>query len=704
MFSKLIIVLYAIFQANVSLDCPIKFIVITPNHQTDTPSASWERGLEILPGAEVAIKNINDCEDILPSCNLTIQNTSSGQCDGENFLDLENVVRSYRHPNLAVVVKQFCSNAVRVAVGSIQLSTIASILPQYTYDNNLVDALLTLFKQMGWKHIGIVTELSESFFLHLAEALYKRLTDHSNTTTTLFTQLNHRESFKIDQQPKVLLVSVSAPKAIELLCQGYENDQQWPKHIWILHSYWLDDFLRYSKQSKCNLQKAMEAVLLVRYKLKASDNVSLSSEYSYREYQHQYLWELAQFSEQYNISLRPNPFADVLHDAIWSTALALNNSVDSITGEMPKISFYTRVPLSFGDSIGQPILNVSHSTPSEIDIIQVKRCREILLGRYTAQLRKVVFTNTTFTNESPSDLLPVHVTGGSTAYTVGLSFEIIISTLIVTSFLFLYIVYRNEPEIKSTSLSLSLFMFFGCYLTLVYLILLLISDQPNDTIDLSFYAQLCILLQWTSGLGIPVPMIVATLLIKLIRIYYIFNKFASTGPAPVGKQWSDMFLALLVLAAISPNILILIIWTASDTYTIKLHYSMQNQEYIEVDKQCDSDHLLIWIACWIAYLMFLLIALAVVAFKTRKVRLRHYKDTKKVNAFIFILNLNIFFTVSYWALLRFITTKRHISGIISHIGHSALVILCQALLFAPKVFPPLWRHLSKKKDTSYNSQ
>ena len=701
MLKKLIIVLYAIFQTGVCSSCPIKLIIITPNHQTHTPSASWERGLEILPGAEVAVKNINNREDILPSCNLTVQNISSGQCDREKFLDLEDVVRSYRHPNLAVIVKQFCSYVVGIAVGPIQKGTIASIFPQYSYDNDLVDALLTLFKQIGWKRIEIVTELSETFFLHIAEALYKRLRDHSNTTTTLFTQLNHRESFKIDSQPKVLLVSVSAPKAIELLCQGYENAQQWPKQIWILHSYWLDDFLRYSKQSKCNLQNAMEGVLLVRYKLKAGDNISLSSGYSYREYQHQYQLEPAQFSEHcLNVSLRANPFADVLHDAIWTAALALNNSVDSITGEMAQISFYTRVPHSFGGALGQQMLNVSHSTPSAIDIIQIRGCREILLGRYTAQLRKVVFTNNTFTNEPLSDLLPVHVTGGSTAYTVGLSFEIIISTLIVTCFLFLYIVYRNEPEIKSTSLSLSLFMFFGCYLTLVYLILLLISDQPNNTIDLSFYAHLCTLLQWTSGLGIPVPMIVATLLIKLIRIYYIFNKFASTGPAPVGKQWSDMFLALLVLVAISPNILILIIWTASDTYTIKLHYSMQNQEYIEVDKQCDSDHLLIWIACWIVYLMFLLIALVVVAFKTRKVRLRHYKDTKKVNAFIFVLNLNIFFTVSYWALLRFITTKRHVSGIISHIGHSVLVILCQALLFAPKVFPPLWRRLSKKNDTS----
>lgn len=692
MLSKLILILYAIIQTGTCSNCSIKLIVITPNHQTDGPSASWERGLEILPGAEDAVEHINDCERVLPSCNFTKQIVSCWQCDREKFLDLENVVSLYRHPNL-VVVKQLCSNAVEVAVGPIQKGKIAPILSQYSYDNDLVDALLALFKQMGWKRIGIVAELSETFFLHIAEAVYKRLRDNSNTTATLFTQLSHHESFRIEQQPKVLLVSVSAPKAIELLCQGYENAQQWPKHVWIFHSYWLGDFLRNSKQSGCNLQNAMEGIFLVRYNLNSElSDVSLSSGCSYEEYQHQHKLKLAETC--YNISLRSNPFAGVLYNAVWTAALALNNSIDSNTGGTAQSSFYTRLPLWFGGSIRRS----SHCTSSAIvDIIQVNHFKEILVGIYSVQMRKVMFTNNTsnFTNESGSDLLPLRVTGGSTAYTVGLSLEIVVSTLIVTCFLFLYVVYRNEPEIKSTSLSLSLFMFSGCYLTLVYLILLLISDQPNNTVDVPFYTHLCALLQWTSGLGIPVPMIVATLLIKLIRIHYIFNKFATTGPAPVGKQWSDMFLALLVLVTISPNILILIIWTASDAYTIKLHYSMQTQEYIEVDKQCDSDHLLIWIACWIVYLMFLLIALVVVAFKTRKVRLRHYKDTKKVNAFIFLLNLNIFFTVSYWALLRFITTKRHISGIISHIGHSALVILCQVLLFAPKVLPPLWRSLSK---------
>ena len=305
------------------------------------------------------------------------------------------------------------------------------------------------------------------------------------------------------------------------------------------------------------------------------------------------------------------------------------------------------------------------------------------------------FINTEFKIEAPSDVLPVYVPGGSTTYTVGLTIEIVFSTALVTIVLLLYIYFQDEPEIKSTSLVLSLFMFLGCYLAIFYLIILLLFDQPSDSLHHLYYANLCTLLQWSSGLGIPVPLIVATLLIRLLRIYYIFNKFSHHGPAPIGRQCSDMFLAFLVFLTISPNVLILVIWTLTDRYTLTVNYSMYNYEYIQVDKQCNSAHLEIWIGCWILYLLFLLLALLVVAVKTRNIRLRHYKDTKKVNAFIFVLNLNIFFTVSYWLFLRSVT-KRHIVDIASHIGHSALVILCQAFLFAPKVFPPLFQCLSRK--------
>ena len=701
MMQKLLFIL-SVIHLCICSDSDLELKVILPQHNSSAPSAGWKRGLEILPGAHVAAESINKRNDILLGYNLSISYIINGQCNDEtpNFVFLKQLVMSYyHHQNLAI---QLCSNEVKIAMGPIQENDLASILPQYRYDRQLIDALLSMMEQMDWRQIGVITELSNTFFLYTAEAFYQATKGNSKINVTLFTQLNRHESFNIHQQPKVIFVSVSAQIAIEILCQAYEYEQQWPKRAWILHSYWLNDFQSYSMQSKCDLQKAIEGVVIVRNKLQPDSNFTLFSGHSYADYQKNYQGELSKLSKKNNADLRPNPYANVLHDAVWIAALAFNDSqykADKYSAAKMQGTSNSNT-FSFAGAQGQVDINIDGSVVARtIDIIHVKGMQETHVGQYK---RNFTFSNISFISEAPSDDIPIQVVGGSTAYTVGLSFEIVINFVVTTGFLALYLYFRNEPEIKSTSLVLSLFIYLGCYLVLIYLILLLVFDQPSDTLNHSYYATLCTLIQWTSGLGIPVPLIVGTMLIKLIRIDYIFHRFSSTGPAPVGRQCSDSFLAILVLLTISPNVLILIIWTAADSYTLTLHYSPLIDGYIEVNKQCTSDKLTIWLAFWMFCLVLQLLALLVVATKTRKIRFMHYKDTKKVNMFIFALNLNIFFTVAYWWFLRNIT-KRHISGIVSHVGHSALVLLSQIFLFAPKILPPLCRCLSRNFKSSQDS-
>lgn len=670
----------------------LQLTVIVPQQNTNGPSAAWERGLEILPGAQVALKMINKNNDILSGYSLTIRNVSSMDCNKEMFVFIEHLVMSHYRQEIAGVVKQFCSNAIRISVGSIQQNEIASFVPQYKYKGKLIEALLSMMEQMDWRHVGVITEISNTFFLYIAETFYKASKDNSRINVISFTQLYKNEWINIHQQPKVIFVSVSAATAIEILCQVYENEQQWPKRAWILHSYWLKDFLDYSKYSRCDLEKAIQGVILVRERLEpVDDNFTLHSGVSYTKYWQQYETELSVLSKLYNIShLQPNPYANALHDAVWIAALALNKSNNG-TVNCNRTVTHCLNTVSFAGAQGQVDISKDGSVLRPIEIVHIKGYREVFVGQYKLNLTNI---NMSFINEAPSDNIPIYVVGGSTAYTVGLTVEIVITFLVVTSFLILYIFFRNEPEIKSTSLALSSFIYLGCYLTLIYLILLLIFDQPSQTLDNSYYETLCTLLQWTSGLGIPVPLIVGTTLIKIIRIYYIFHNFSSTGPAPVGKQCSDIFLAFLVLLTISPSVLILIIWTIVDHYTLTVRYSPPRDGYIAVSKQCTSTNLAIWIGSWILCILFQLFALLIVAIKTRKIRLKHYKDTKKVNVFIFLLHLNLFFTISYWYFLRDITI-RHITDIVSHIGHSLLVIFCQAFLFAPKILPPLCRRVSR---------
>ena len=65
--------------------------------------------------------------------------------------------------------------------------------------------------------------------------------------------------------PRIILVSLSAKSVLELLHNACNNRLTWPKHVWILHSYQLEDFKQQADTScTCTLSLALENVLLFR--------------------------------------------------------------------------------------------------------------------------------------------------------------------------------------------------------------------------------------------------------------------------------------------------------------------------------------------------------------------------------------------------------------------------------------------------------
>ena len=144
-----------------------------------------------------------------------------------------------------------------------------------------------------------------------------------------------------------------------------------------------------------------------------------------------------------------------------------------------------------------------------------------------------------------------------------------------------------------------------------------------------------------------------------------------------------------------PDIIVNFIWIFTDRYQIKVEYRIQNS-VIYVEKICRSKYQIVWFGILTAYLFVLIFALAVIAVVTRKVRMQHFKDTKKVNVLLFILCFGIIVCLSYWLLLQSLKTKHYIATLPLHIGHSALIILFQTFLFVPKVFPPIWRYSKQK--------
>ena len=138
----------------------------------------------------------------------------------------------------------------------------------------------------------------------------------------------------------------------------------------------------------------------------------------------------------------------------------------------------------------------------------------------------------------------------------------------------------------------------------------------------------------------------------------------------------------------SPNILILLLWTTLDMRHDKIEY-FELPGYIAATDRCKSNNTELWLLLMLAYNIILSLAVVIVAIKSRKIRLKQFKDTKKVNLLIFLILLVGISTFSYWFIFSITDTHFEVSIYILYSGHIVISFLCQIILFVPKVWPPV---------------
>ena len=251
-------------------------------------------------------------------------------------------------------------------------------------------------------------------------------------------------------------------------------------------------------------------------------------------------------------------------------------------------------------------------------------------------------------------------------------------------------------EIKATSVPVSVCMFLGCYLLLAFIPTVLMKGSPF----------VCNLQAWLSGVGLSTLLIFATLFVKMLRVYMIFMKPLSFKR----KLLSNPALLVYILLILCPQILILLLWYAIDTY-VNLNFEfIEDHRLVTGDSWCgESNYISIWITLLVLYLFLITLILVIFAFKTSKIRYKNFQDTKATNAYTF---LSVYITITgliYWYFFRSLSLDATFSSIVKTattlcISHDVLAILCPTFLFVPKVYPPLKRYFSrntvKNKDSS----
>ena len=685
-------------------DLNIVAVVSVPKGGREGPTHSWERGLEILPGAHLAVKHISN-SNLLGKYSLNLIEIITDGCDVNTAL--VEFIGHVTQPeqNIVGIVGPLCNEAT-LAIASLSLTEyeqfhLVQVTPAsapifqdtskypYLYRmlpslNTYTEAVFGLLKEFNWNKIAVLCGSNEDhYYCRAAESFVLSVSDRDLIELVFSGEVAPEEPSIIptleylrESGVKIILAFLPPVQASFLVTAAFNKGMKWPDYAWILPDHSVEEI------SNSN---ATEGLLLLQPQLEAGDdNFNIISNITYSEYYNEYVALLA-----CGPSLQSNPYANVFYDSVWAFALALNKTIDTINLHDQNI-VTERISeeisqLSFAGTLGNVEFNGSHSrTNPSVDILLIRNREAQHVGCYNQVSGTVI--NMSLFSDIPSHELKTHYILFSPALTWTVSSIVASCILFITAMLFLYWYYREEPEIKATSTRLSLFMFLGCYLMCISALFDAVFDGVR--VPTSAGAAFCCGITFSSYIG--AAMILATLLVKLLRVYRVFTLFGKTG-----KLYSDVGLMVMILLLLSGTVIILTIWTAVDTYNIdeiETFNSETTPPHYDIEQTCYSKEEVIFIGTAVTYLASIFVPLLLLAFKTRMVWRRDFKDTKKVSALVFTLALLTSFCVPLWFLLEAYVSK----NLTIIFFYTAVPVVTQLFLFAPKVLPRLVRQFHFK--------
>ena len=663
-------------------------IALVPMVQEETvmPTESWKRGEEMIYGAKVAVEMINNDSTILQDIffNLiTIDSNSHASFD--TLVDFVRVATDGRDHDIAAIIGMFFFEETQIISPlaekldiNLQLSTSASpkafnnqkfphLLHMLQSASVSARALFELIRFYNWSGLSVFTSLkSDSNYREIVEELNIISKQYLDIVIEHIIYSENYSEYTLDQlKYNIIVVSMNTQEAVNLICNAYSKNFTWPRYAWIILSTSVNDFKTAAMKNSTSYtaDELIEGIIFIKQRLTINDQRrELSSGLTYDQF--------SQWLMQY--TSRVNPYANILYDAVWTAALALNvSNCTNISAALNNVHHIgASGPLRFTNNRREGL---------NIEILQVRNKTIRTLGHYlndyltiTDHIKEFHEINVTQIVYQSTSMILVAFLFCSAA----------LCTIITTAVFFFYLYFRNEQVIKATSIELNLVIFLSCYLNLFNLFIANVHFIPQfQHLNSVFKQFVCIVHTWLNGLAVPNNLIISVVILKMIRVHRIFSTFNMKNK----KCQSNSILYLKLLFIMLPNLIILILWSIIDTYSIKMRYKiLPGQNLIITAQICDCNYLITWLMSLLLYLVLLMVILVVVAVKTRKIRYKNFKDTKKVNALVFLLILTIFLTLSYWLVLRTIESSDITLDLVLHVGYICELMGC---LFMPKIYP-----------------
>ena len=380
-----------------------------------------------------------------------------------------------------------------------------------------------------------------------------------------------------------------------------------------------------------------------------------------------------------------NQFASAVHDSIWAFALALNNwTSDELRSYRPEDNITALVQkylkrVHFSGALGD-ISFSERELVNGVDIFHVRNGEEVCIGNYNPLSGNLTFhlqPGIILEDDFETKTVLLHSAFMIVSYTI-VGALMIFTTVVLA----LFIYYWNKPSIKASSPILSILIFAGCYMLYIAC---LIAGANN--LDISIFGSMCLAQVWFNTTGLQ--LIYSTLFMRLIRVYRIFfHIFAKPG-----KIWSDQAMFALSFIPVLVTILLMTIWTVVDPLetrsTTPVFDMTSNPPQYTNDVFCETkrNNLIVWLSVILYGVNGVTIfGVVVLATLTRNVHLDSFRDTKKVNAFVFSTASSLCIWLPYTVAFTNVLFIPEASQVFNITPYLVVPFLCIVFLFVPKTW------------------
>ena len=578
-----------------------------------------------------------------------------------------------------------------------------------------VDAFAALMKNSSWKHIGFVFEDSVMHLTVFQSLFFKvgQMNGHKIAFSSIVTE-NYIPLDSIKRSSaRVVLAFIGSSLAQKVMCLAHYKDMLFPKYQWIFLYRKLDEFREVDFKYEAMSYKCSEQQMLLT--LNCSLSIDFSSEpvepnrmlfsgVTYREFTQQYSNAVRRYnSGEYGkpvrmatTSLRGNLF----HDAVWVLALALNATDAWMKTQNMSLCDY---------GYGQP--NVTRKICDEMIYIYRdigflgasgwNNCTPgmVILSQFSSNgVEKIA----TYHDDNHLQLLsknavllanPVQKCQVPLPMFITILIVLFIAFILIALINTLNVVFREHSSVKASSHRLNHLGYIGCYLILIGIAVLNITERFFFSLTLKIY--LCNSIPWLGSIGFTLTY--GTVIVKLYRLYRTFVVTSRNLQRPQSGYvlMKDSSLAVVIVAMTVPVVIICAVWMSIDPIAVNSNQhlnKLENEPSYLVFESCiinDTHFPVIWLGLLMVYKHLLCIIAGFLFFLTRSIHVRNFETGN-----VFLLSMLLLLTSGVGLPIIVILLSLNISLYTLHlllfvtfiVVWTIFVYLCIFVLFLPPVY------------------